>query len=51
MYWGSGWHDGVHLSFIPAVVPLVLLVSDEDMVLLDVGHFWITIIMLASCWS
>jgi hypothetical protein len=43
MYW-LRWHDGVHLIFVPEVVPLVLLPSDEDTVLLDVG--WIVILAL-----
>jgi hypothetical protein len=32
---GLRWHDDVYLSFIPEVVPLALLQSGEDMVLLD----------------
>jgi hypothetical protein len=46
---GLRWHDGVHLSFILEVVPLVLLLSDEDMVLLDVG--WIVVLALVRHWS
>jgi hypothetical protein len=34
---GFGWHNGIHLSLVPEVVPLVLLLGDEDVVLLDVG--------------
>jgi hypothetical protein len=35
---GLRWHDDVYLSFIPEVVPLALLQSGEDMVLLDDGE-------------
>jgi hypothetical protein len=45
---GLRWHDGVHLSLVLEVVPLVLLLSDEDMVLLNVGLLWITILALAN---
>jgi hypothetical protein len=43
---GFWWCNGIHLSLVPEVIPLVLLLSDEDMVLLDIG--WIAIIALVS---
>jgi hypothetical protein len=46
---GLPWHDGVHLRFMPKVVPLVLLRSGEDMVLLDDGRIVvITLVRLVS---
>jgi hypothetical protein len=41
---GLHWHDGVHLRFIPKVVPFVLLRSGEDVVLPDDG--WEVIVSL-----
>jgi hypothetical protein len=35
---GLRWHDGVHLRFVPEIVPLVLLWSGEDVVLLEDGQ-------------
>jgi hypothetical protein len=32
---GLQWHDGVHPIFVPEVVPLFLLRSGEDVVLLE----------------
>jgi hypothetical protein len=32
---GLRWHDGVHLRFVPKVVPFVFPQSGEDVVLLD----------------
>jgi hypothetical protein len=46
---GLRWRDGVHHRFIPEVVSLILLLSDEDVVLLDVG--WIVIFALVCRWS
>jgi hypothetical protein len=46
---GLRWHDNVHLSFILEVIPLVLLLGDNDVVLLDVG--WIVILALVYHWS
>jgi hypothetical protein len=43
---GFQWCNDIHLSLVPEVIPLVLLLSDEDVVLLDVG--WIAIIALVS---
>jgi hypothetical protein len=39
---GLRWHDGVLLSFVPEVIPLVLIRSGEDVVLLDDG--WIGVL-------
>jgi hypothetical protein len=44
-------HNLVHLSFVPEVVTLVLLLSDEDVVLLDISLFGIAIIAFAHSWS
>jgi hypothetical protein len=41
--------NGVHFSLVLEVVPLGLLLSNEDMVLLNVG--WIAIVALVSRWS
>jgi hypothetical protein len=41
---GLRWHDNVYLCFILEVIPLVLLLGDNDVVLLDVG--WIVILTL-----
>jgi hypothetical protein len=41
---GLRWHDGVHLRFVPKVVPFVLLRSGEDVVLLDDG--WEVVVSL-----
>jgi hypothetical protein len=43
---GLRWHDGVHLSFVPEVVPLVLLQSGEDVVLLK--DSWIVVLILVA---
>jgi hypothetical protein len=43
---GLRWYDGVHLRFVPKVVPFVFLQSDEDMVLLD--DSWKVVIALVQ---
>jgi hypothetical protein len=41
---GLHWHDGVHLRFVPKVIPFVLLWSGEAVVLLDDG--WEVVVAL-----
>jgi hypothetical protein len=41
---GLRWHNGIQLSFVPEVVPLVLLRGGKDVVLLEDG--WIVVLGL-----